>query len=211
MLNVNQTIISQYANSPTINQLIESMNGYIDPRTNMENFYDFVWNVDTAEGFGLDIWGKIVGVVRTFKVTLSGERFGFDEGLDYQPFNQAPFYNPSDINSVTLDDTDYRRLIMIKALANISVTTAQSMNKIIRELFPGRVCYVVDTGNMTIRYFFGFTLTPEEYGILTQSGAMPKPAGVKVEIFQIDPDVTFGFAGSDCQPFGEGAFISVLT
>lgn len=50
MVNVEQTIISQYANSATIVQLIQNMNGYVDPQADFDNFYNYVWNVDTAQG-----------------------------------------------------------------------------------------------------------------------------------------------------------------
>lgn len=207
MDNYRETIISQYANSPTINQLIESLNGYINPRVNMQAFYDQVWNIDTAQGFGLDIWGRIVNVSRTFKVMARGEHVGFDEGRDYQPFNQAPFYNDGQVSSVTLEDEAYRLLIRIKALANISATNAKTLNILLRQLFQGRRCYVADLGGMRMNYVFEFRLTELEYAILTQSGALPRPAGVLVNIVQILPGETFGFAESgNFQPFGQGVF-----
>lgn len=207
MENVQQTIIGQYANSPSINQLIESMNGYIDPKIDMQNFYDFVWNVETAQGFGLDYWGRIVGVLRSFKLVTRGESFGFNEGRDYQPFNQSPFFNSSAISSVTLDDGDYRLLIMVKALANISATNAQTLNILLRKLFGGRRCYVADLGHMRMNYVFEFELTEVEYAILTQSNAMPRPAGVFVNIVQLLPGQFFGFnEAGDAQPFNQGTF-----
>ncbi len=206
MLNHRDTVISQYANSPTLLQLIDSMNGYIDPRTDMQSFYDYIWSVDTAEGFGLDVWGKIVGVGRSLRVVADLEAFGFSEGIVYQPFDQAPFFSATDITVVDLVDTDYRKLILIKALANISAMNAKTLNLLLRQLFDDRRCYVIDLGNMRMRYVFEFALTPIEYALLTQSGVMPRPAGVELTILQLDPDGTFGFAGSGLQPFDAGAF-----
>jgi len=81
MINVEQTIISQYANSPTIVKLIQNMNEYIDPRADLDNFYNFVWNVDTAQGFGLDIWGRIVNISRELSVPTPEDYFGFDTSI----------------------------------------------------------------------------------------------------------------------------------
>jgi hypothetical protein len=183
MENVQQTIISQYANSPSINQLIESMNDYIDPRTNMKNFYDFVWNVDTAQGFGLDIWGNIVGVGRSLRVTNPEDYFGFSES-EFQPFDQAPFYDETKpMGSVHyLKDDQYRELIKTKALANISATNSKTLNVLLRKLFNNKRCYVDDIGGMQVNYVFDFALTNLEYAILTQSDVVPKPAGVNVNI-----------------------------
>ena len=75
-----RTIISQYANSPRIVGLVELVAGYLDPTANFEAFFDLVWNVDTAQGYGLDIWGRIVGVTRNLRV-LDGDWFGFQEAL----------------------------------------------------------------------------------------------------------------------------------
>src|SRR5260221_2382599 len=72
------TIISQYANSPIITQLISNFFQYVDPTVNIDAFYDFVWNLDTAKGYGLDVWGRIVGVQRQLNVPV-GKFLGFDE------------------------------------------------------------------------------------------------------------------------------------
>ena len=76
MIDLEQTILSQYANSPTIVQLVTNLNAYIDPTTNIDAFYDFVWNVDTAKGYGLDVWGRIVGVGRVLEIATV-DYFGF--------------------------------------------------------------------------------------------------------------------------------------
>ena len=55
MIDVERTIISQYANSPTLCGLIDGFNQCIDPRSNIQAFLDYVWNVQTAQGFNLNI------------------------------------------------------------------------------------------------------------------------------------------------------------
>ena len=61
MRNLKDTVISQYAHSPVMLSLIQSWNDAIDTAADLQAFYDTVWNVSTAQGFGLDIWGAIVG------------------------------------------------------------------------------------------------------------------------------------------------------
>ena len=61
-----------------------------------------------------------------------------------------------------------------------------------------------------MRYTFEFALTPYELAIVTNSGAIPRPAGVNATIIQTDLPV-FGFyeAGTyTAAPFGQGTFIS---
>ena len=208
MLNVEQTIISQYANSATLTQLIQNMNGYIDPSADLDTFYSYVWDIRTANGFGLDIWGKIVGVNRTLEIPASIGNFGFNEGASYYPFGQEPFYSGPVTGSYILSDDAYRTLILVKALANISDCSVLSYNQLLKNLFAGRgSCFVFDLGNMQMQYVFQFYLQPFEIAILTQSNALPRPAGVSVSAIQIYQPDTFGFyEATGYQTFGHGTF-----
>lgn len=211
MENVEQTIISQYGNSPTITQLIRNMNAYIDPSTDFDTFYNFVWNVDTAQGFGLDIWGRIVNIKRELLIPSTPEYFGFKDALPgAHSFDESPFYNgPVASQTYSLADDAYRQLILVKALSNISATTAPAINQLLQNMFAGRGrCYVNDLGNMQLRYVFEFDLTPYEFAIMTQSGALPRPAGVGATLINSAfPIFGFNEAGASAFPFGEGIFI----
>lgn len=160
-----QTVISQYANSPTILGLVQKFNAAIDTSTDIDNFFSWIWDVDTAQGFGLDIWGRIVGVNRTIE---------------------------TDPPTVLLD-SDFRSLILLKALSNISIATSPSINKLLRDWVAaeGRA-YVNDLGNMAIKYQFEFFLTPVQVIILTESGIFLRPAGVSGWVVATEFPV-FGF------------------
>lgn len=217
MQNVIQTVASQYANSPTLLALIHSFDQCIDPSADFDAFYDTVWNVETAQGFGLDIWGRIVNVSRDLKVVGAMAYFGFSEAYTAptastgpQPFGQAPLYlNAPATQTYSLSDDAYRTLILTKALFNISDCSIPSINKLLSRLFSGRGrCYVTDAGGMEMRFVFEFALMPFEISILTQSGVMPRPAGVHARAMQVDIPGTFGFNESGGQPFGSGVFFN---
>jgi hypothetical protein len=149
--------------------------------------------VETAEGFGLDIWGRIVQVDRSINVpadTPNPGYFAFTAGV-YQ-----------------MTDAQYRSVILIKALANITNCTADGLNQLLSNLFATRGrCYVRDTGSMSMVYTFEFWLEPFEYVIITQYQVAPRPAGVLATVFQVDVATTFGFAESlQLQPFDQGTF-----
>lgn len=192
MIDFEQTIISEYANSPILVGLITNMNENIDPTANLDDFYEKVWNVLTAEGFGLDILGRIIGVIRNISVPADTPNPGvyvFTPGI------------------YSLDDDYYRKLLLVKALANISTCSVQALNQMMTNLFGDRGrCYVRDTFNMTMVYQFEFYLEPFEYSMLTTSGAIPRPVGVQSTVFQVDVLNTFGFAGTGLQPFNQGTF-----
>lgn len=213
MNNVIQTIISQYGNSPRLLQMINDFNDAVDPSQSINDFYDVIWNIETAQGFGLDIWGKIVGVDRKLTVPATTRYLGFDEANTtsaYGAFGSGVFYSGPQTGSLILSDDAYRVLIYLKALANISDATIPSYNKLLQFLFGTRGrCYVIDEGNMSVRGVFEFYLTPYELAILTYSGVVPRPAGVKASILQVNTPKTFGFAEAGAgvyQPFGYGSF-----
>jgi len=183
-----QTVISQYANSDTMLALMETFAQCIDQTENFDKFFDLMRNIDTAVGYGLDVWGRILGVGRTLTVATV-DYFGFDEASPGpQPFNQAPFYSGQAITSnFNLVDDAYRVLLLAKAAANICDGSTPAINQILLSLFPGRGnCYVTDGLNMTMTYTFKFQLSPVELSIVTQSGVLPTPTGVTAS-FIISP------------------------
>ena len=182
LFNYINTIISQYANSPILFQLIENINSYLDQTGNIDNFYDMMWNVNTAQGIGLDIWGRIVGVNRVIPVLSVGGYLSFAGTNPNGEFGQAPFYGGQVLtNNFALSDSAFRTLILAKALANISNNSIPSINQLLQLLFPNRgVCYVQDNENMSITYKFLFSLSPVEQSIVVNSGVLPRPSGVAV-------------------------------
>jgi hypothetical protein len=211
MIDFGRTIVSQYGASPTIQAIIESMNDSIDPRVNVAEFQEKIWDVDTAVGRGLDIWGKIVGVSRLLKIPANLNTFGFSNSSipqDWRPFGHGTFYTGNATSQTyLLPDDAYRTLILTKALANIVRTTSPAINALLRNLFPGRGrAYVIDSGSMTMRFVFEFDLSLVEYAILTQSGVLPHPTGVRYSVTVIPTGGTFGFEEQDALPFNDGTF-----
>lgn len=235
--------MKQYAASPIIQQLIADRRDYFEALW-VDEFYNKVWNVDTAQGFGLDIWGRIVVIGRSVRITTFDRTFGYYEawsggggapplsgpliinGMAFilssssstgttddrvTPFDDAPFYDGiQDSEVVVLSDSAYRKLILAKALANISDCSMPSLNYALRNLFDGsdtRRCYATTNNRMDLSYVFEFALTPVERTLAVSAGVIPRPAGVKLTIIQVIPSETFGFAEAETwQPFDQGVF-----
>ena len=221
MNNVQETILAQYANSPSLRGIIERFNKAADPNALIETFYNNVWNIETATGWGLDVWGRIVGVGRVQKVTAP-QFIGFDEANDgsgsARPFDDGLFYTGTlDTTNYALTDDAFRRLIFARAAANISNGSIAEINRILMLLFSGNgeIIYVDEgtaaddylgfaeaalgrnspqnfnngvfftasslggaAGTMTICH--SWDLSPLDATIIQQSGALPRPAGVRI-------------------------------
>lgn len=205
--------MKQYSASPVINSLIDyRKQNFSQPWG--EQFYSIVWNVDTAQGFGLDVWGNIVVIGRELQIPLQTAYFGFNAAptQGWAPFNQGTFYNGAqETQTYRLADNAYRVLILTKAMANISATNSKSLNRVLNSLFPGRGrAYVNDLGSMSMRIAFEYLLETWEKSVIAYSGAMPRPAGVQLTIIEIPQNDVFGFAeqGAGTAPFNNGTFLS---
>ena len=178
MIDVESTIISQYDKAATIRELINNMNEYISPTADIAEFYNRVFNIDTATGFGLDIWGRIVGVNRVVKISSTLPYFGL-YGTQRTFYQRVLYSGNKPTSNYPLDDALYRRVIMLKALSNITIPSVFGINQLLKNFFPGRGNpHVVDNQDMTMSYAFDFTLTPAETGIVYYSGVFPRPSGV---------------------------------
>jgi hypothetical protein len=209
------TILSQYANSPTLNQIIEAFNQAEDPAVNFQSFYDNIWNLDTASGYGLDVWGRIVNVPRTVTIPNTPLSFGFYDGVfgDFAPFGQAPFVNgEGSTSNFELTDSVYLQLILLKAYANITGISCQTLNVMLSTFFgPQGRAYANDYGEMVMGFTFEFYLSAADVSIFVQSGAIPRPTGVQAYVYQLPPGATFGFAEAgptNSAPFGQFPILS---
>lgn len=174
------TVLSQYANSPVLLTLINDFAQWLDPASRFDAFYSLMWNIDSAVGYGLDVWGRILGVNRVLQVP-TGAFLGFTSDPAAKPFGFGILYGGTrSTNNVALTDDAYRFLLLAKAALNITDASIPSINNILLNLF-GRG-YVRDNLDMTITYKFPDALSPVEQAIVYQSGVLPKPCGVSFTV-----------------------------
>lgn len=181
-----QTVLSQYATAPTMSALLASMSAWFDARADIDNFFDYVFNLASAQGFGLDLWGRILNIGRVYAVQDT-YHFGFAEAqgnpeLDVGAFGQGVFWSGFGVGgNVALSDDAYRQLLLARAFALTCNTSCASLNALLRLLFPGRGnAFVEDNQNMSITYVMQFKLTPVEKTIVITSGVLPQPNGCAV-------------------------------
>lgn len=189
-------ILTQYSGSPTIVQLLSDFRDNIDPQADINLFIEKVMNIDTAEGIGLDILGKIIGMARV--VRYGGE-------------------------TITLTDNLYRRLLMYKAFANISDSTMATMNKMLYLLFGENLMFaknlIVEAQNgdeyynsfpMHVRFTALRDLTEEEKLLFALGATLNLSAGVGWSLV-VNQSKVFGFKNSGLMPFNCGVFTSYNT
>lgn len=168
------------------------------------------FDIETALGTQLDIIGEYIGFSRTINTQLARDYLTFDDlaispspdlfGLtDYlDPLinaNTAFYAYVNYTSSVsTLNDSEYRLLLKLKALLNISTNTLYDMNAILFEFF-GTDLIVCDQLDMSLSYF----VKPEIsriIGIAKEQNLLPKPMGVLIcGVFEsVDSTKLWGFS-----------------
>jgi hypothetical protein len=208
-------IQSQYSASQRIMALAAGFQDKIDPHVNIDLFYRKMFDIYTAEGFGLDNWGVILGIGRNIPGPYLGDCFGFD-GSELHPFDQYPFVpdngTPPAISMISLDDDYFRLLLLYKALANISASDAETQNRLLSFLINTGVAglpragYVLEVGKMVIRWVFEGPLNAVQMAVFRAAGTLARGAGVGWEFYAISPRESFGFDGSEMQPFMQAPF-----
>lgn len=199
-----ETVQSQYAASPKIVWLVDIFKN-ICPQKDIEIFYKNIFDIDSAKGCGLDIWGRIIGIGREIDIESSDEYFGFDFSGE-SGFDNDAFFSENATNTFLMPDDAYRQyLLLTKAFANISDSTAPTINYILSQLFKNKAAYVLPVGVMQIRFVFEFALSDLERAIFNL-GLLTRGAGVGYEYYEIETDSTFGFDGSELESFDNGVF-----
>jgi len=185
--NIDAVLMSQYAQSPVLTALIDYFAQYFDQSANWNNFYQYVWNIDTAQFWGLDFWGKVLGVSRYLTIPVTATYLGFEGSggtASGAQFDVGVFFDGATATQTyALLDTDYRTLLYAKAFANICRCCIPVLNQLMRMLFSAYGdAYCLDNGNMSMTWYMGFKPTSVQLAIVQQSGVLPHPTGVAVTV-----------------------------
>lgn len=188
-------ILSQYSNSPAIKKILNSLRMELCPSDDIQTFYKNIMDIDTAQGVGLDIWGRIVNADRTMSL---------DDGT-----------------TITLDDENYRNYIKFKAFSNIADSSLATLNRMSSILYNDDSLIAVNVLTpqtlpdgtyyngtpMRIRFTWRANDVDDVQRALFTKGIVNcLAAGVGYSVGVITKDPLFGFKGSNLQPFDQGAF-----
>ena len=208
---IGDTIQSQYSASPCIIALINAFWECLKPGADIELIYNKMVNPDTAEGVGLDVWGRIVGAGREIAGVLdTTEKYlGFDSqyytNTRNESFNNAPFYAEWR-KTVKLSDAEYRSFIFVKAMINIGISSLADINRVLKIIIP-HGAFVVHSGTMELRLVLTEDIRPVDFSAFLQLPWLP--TGVGLKFYQIYHPA-FGFNGSELQNFNNGTFAMTI-
>lgn len=184
-VNVMPSILWQYENADKFVRLIQSQQAWIDENQNKfwQDWFRDVFDVDTANSFGLSVWARILGINLAVPTTptIGNTSWGF--GANRRNFGRGNFGRDRD-GQINLS-LEQQRLVIKLRLAQIIVRpTAYYINEMLEAILntPGRSVYAYDTLNMEfVVYVFDFAPDSQLRFILENYDLLPRPSGVGVQ------------------------------
>jgi hypothetical protein len=191
-----QAILWQYDNASRLKSLaVQKSEWYAE---NQQAFWSAwvrdVFNLQTANDFGLAVWARILNVPLVASVPASEDRpvFGFGEhNLNFYDGN----FGRDTSGTVNLSTEQKRLVLRLRYFQLVSNGTVPEINAFLRLLFgeEGTV-YVLDSLDMSYAvYVFDFIPSSSVLFVLEQFDLLPRPAGVGTSIL-VAPGESFGFA-----------------
>lgn len=179
-------LISQYANSERILKLANGIRTMLSNAKLIKDWYNIVYNLKTATGWGLDIWGKILNQGRSFTYVNQSSGVETNYYLQGELTVDGTTFTAKEVEEV------YRKVLFMKVISLISNSTDRTLNELLQFYFNGRRVYVIQYGTMKLRYVFEVPVNKLEKSIFT-SGLLPKPTGVGATFEYLPKGSYFGF------------------
>lgn len=194
-VNLLQAILWQYENAEKLKAIIAAKQEWTN-RNQTEfwaNWQRDVFNIDTANAFGLSVWARILDVPLRIDIAPQENKVAFGFGINNANFNNGNFGVIQDQSQgLTLDQQ--RTVIKFRYFQLTSRCTVPEINEFMASMFGDQGnAYVYDPLDMSfVLYTFGFAPDSQLQFILDEFDLLPRPAGVGVK-WQVKSEPSFGF------------------
>lgn len=206
-VNLMRAILWQYNDALRLQSILQSKQEWYNENQEQfwKDFYNNIFNLDTADEFGLTVWAIIldipiivvVGPSPTAKPTWG---FGdFNKNFENGNFSRSAG------GAVSLTAEQARLVLKLRYYQLTSNGTAKDINKALANVFGslGNV-YVRDNLDMTITYVFNFQPSSQLQFVLEKYDVLPRPAGVGSDVV-VEILSYWGFSSTD-ETFDNGNF-----
>jgi len=198
-----KAILWQYDDAANLQSLLAFKNQwYITNQTAYwQNWLTDVFNLQTANQFGLIVWSIILGLPLYTNITNTGPLFGFDNQTGFN-FDNSNFAQG---NTYQLPLETQRIALQLRYFQLTSSGTVPETNRMLAYVFRNHgSAWLLDYHNMTQAYIFDFPVTYDLQYLFNNYDILPRPAGVSST--WVDATLTyFGFATGDYN-FDNGIF-----
>ena len=178
-----QTLLWQYNDAPNITGLLQRKQNWYNANQQQfwENWRRDVFDLTTANEFGLSVWAAILDLPLFGNAIASPDGFvGWGFGANRRNFNNGNFAVRQN-TFVGLDNEQKRLLLRLRFFQITSNGTIPEINRFMNILFGRGMVYVLDGLDMTITYIFTTRLDSRLEYVLEAFDILPRPSGVAIE------------------------------
>lgn len=192
-VNLLRVILWQYNDAEKLQALLEQKQDWYNTNQTAfwQNWYKDVFDLRTANDFGLSVWAIILEVPIVVQSDTSDDdapAFGFEEY--YQNFENGNFFATTSI-SITLTREQKRLLLQLRYFELVSNGTIPEINQFLKAIFGN--AYVLDSYDMSyVVYVINTEVSSSYQFILENYDLLPRPAAVGTKIIYRRDDL-FGF------------------
>lgn len=178
-----RAILWEYNDATRLQSVLQQKQNWYDEnqRDFWADWYDNVFNLLTANEFGLTVWSIILDipiVVSSAPPVDPPPAFGFED--THKNFNNGNFYGSSG-GVQTLTTEQARTVLRMRYFQITTRGTVTEINEFLEILFGDLGGgYVLDNLDMTMEYHFNFPLDSKLQYIFESYDILPRPAGVSV-------------------------------
>lgn len=173
-----RVLLWQYADAPRLQSLVQSKQAWYDAAQEgfWSNWITDVFDLTTANDFGLAVWGIILGVPLVVAPPADPDDkpiWGF--GVYRENFNNGNFTAVGSGAGLT---TEQKRLVLrLRYFQLVTRGAVPEVNAFLADVFGPGVAYVVD-GPMACTYVFATPPSSAVELVLSEYDLLPRPAGV---------------------------------
>ena len=179
-----RSLLWQYNEAENLQALLQAKQDFYNQAQSQfwNNWLNDVFNLTTANDFGLSVWSIILDLPlfgQTDDSPANYPAFGFGPfGLNFNNSNFAT--DPGSVNRLS---TDQRRLLLQLRFRQLTTDGSVSdINRILSDVFGQGRAHVMDNNDMTIRYIFTPRLSTTLRLVLEDFNILPRPSGVSATI-----------------------------
>lgn len=208
-INLLRNLLWQYNDARNLQSLIEQKEAWYTANHTAfwSDWYRDVFDLRTANDFGLSVWAVILGVPLVVTPDPDPGKVPFGFAADDANFNNGNFASSDTGFSLT---TAQKRLVLrLRYFQLVTRGAVPEINAFMATVFGPGAVYVVDGLDMHARYIFTPGALPSNLELVLQAyDLLPRPAGVGVDYRVLDEASGWGF-GRYRQNFKNGNFLSL--
>jgi hypothetical protein len=192
--NLPEALLWQFDDATRLKTLISEKQAWYDraQRDFWTDWYRDVFDLRTANDFGLSVWSIILNFPLVANATPSEDRPVFGFGEENLNFYESNFGRDSG-GAISLDTEQKRLILQLRYFQLITTGCVPEINEFMKHIFGNEgTVYVLDGLDMTAEYVFHFFPNSRILFVLENFDVLPRPAGVRLRVL-ITPGDSFGF------------------